>query len=92
MFKISNETMDTFHEEGLQNLEQKILKHWFDDLKASGDLAGPKGRAEVMENVKSVSRDDPELTEGELIMLADLMLVSFANEKRRAQQTNRIHQ
>ena len=80
MFKISNETMDTFHEEGLKKLEQKILKHWFEDLKASGELAGPEGRAEVVENVKVVSRDDPELTEGELIMLADLMLVFVAKE------------
>jgi hypothetical protein len=85
MLIISNGVADTYLDEGLRALRRKILLHWSEKLAASARLAGEDGCAFVLNEVEEAARVDPDLTESDLMMLADLSLVSHASEKRRQQ-------
>ena len=85
MLVVSNSVADAYLEEGLQVLRHKILAHWSQRLASSATAAGKEGRAFVLKEVEDSARADPDLTESDLMMLADLSLVAFVSEKRRQQ-------
>lgn len=83
---ISQRTASAFHEEGLVRLRQKILLRWKADLSAAATEAGADGREAVLNEIAQASRNDPDMTETDLMLLADLRIVSFADEKRSAER------
>ena len=84
VLKISEKTLDSFHEEGLEQLSKRIIAHWQKDLRRSGQIAGPEGRAEIIEDVKARSREERDLTDSDLTIIADLLLVEKVNQLRAA--------
>jgi hypothetical protein len=75
---VSDQVMAAFQGEGLQSLRARILSHWGETLKTTGDRAGPDIRNAVLGDVETIARDDTSLTYADLTMLADLMLVDRA--------------
>ena len=82
MLKISEQTANSFHEHGIAALCQRILAHWHKDLGESAGTAGKDGRDAVLEDIARLAREDPDLTESALMMLADLRIVEVANQVR----------
>lgn len=86
MLVISDQVMNAYLGEGLRTLRHRILACWQARLRPSGDAAGEDGRARVLAEIEDLAREDPSLTMGELQALADLRLVTVANEARTARR------
>jgi hypothetical protein len=84
MLILSDGAAKALQEDGLRVLRQKILDHWFEQLRGAGETLGDQGREAVIAEVLEMSRADPALTQAELVMYADLRLVDLALERRRA--------
>jgi anti-sigma factor ChrR (cupin superfamily) len=76
MFEISGASFNALHQHGLRRLRLRVLQHWQADLPAAWMQAGEAVGAQVLNDMEAASLQRPELTEGELMALADLMLVS----------------
>lgn len=82
MRTISNKTFKAFHDEGLRQLRQRILQRWKENLNFSATEVGEDGRNEVLDEIEALSHEDPKMTEGNLMALADLRVVEVANHRR----------
>ena len=82
MLSISDATMASFQEAALPALRTKILQHWFETMNASGTAAGDTGRDMVLDQIAEMSRNDPDLSEADLAMVADILLVQYLNDQR----------
>lgn len=84
MLILSDAVAGAFLSEGLQKLHRQIVSGWLEKLRRSYDDAGEAERNRILADVERMAREDPSLTTTELNMLADLMLVDAANERRKA--------
>lgn len=82
MLPISDTTMEALHEALMPDLRDRILRHWFESLNAAGMRAGETGREYVVDHVMAISRDDPQMTEADLAMAADFLLIQYVNDLR----------
>lgn len=87
MFTISQNVADAFLVEGIRALRQSILLHWSQSLRRAGTTVGDEGRNAILHDIEAMARDQPDLSVGDLTMLADLALTRAANEIRSADIT-----
>lgn len=85
MLLVSNAVADAYLQQGLRILRRKTLEHWAESLASSATAFGEDGRAFVLQEVEDSARADPDLSESDLMMLADISLIALASEKRRQQ-------
>jgi hypothetical protein len=83
MFRISDSVAEAFALQGMARLRQRILDGWHRRLHAAATRAGEEGRERVLAQVETMARNNPRLTDAQLIMLADVALVGQAPAGRR---------
>ena len=86
MLVASPPVVAAFQEQGLRALRQRILIGWSERLPDVARLVGEERRAMILDEIEFASRDDIDLTVGELQMLADLRLTAVAAEMRAARR------
>jgi hypothetical protein len=82
VLKLSENVVEAFRLQGLKTLRQQILMGWFNRMRKTGEFVGPEGRDRILQEIELTSRAEPGLTMADLNMMADLMLVEAANDKR----------
>ena len=85
---VSDQTFGAFQDKGLAQLRQKILERWHKNQNEAANEAGQDGREEILADIESLSREDPSLTETNLMLLADLKLVEVSNQRRATSQAD----
>jgi hypothetical protein len=84
MLEITEGQMIAIAADARARLRPTLLQHWFEGMRTSGDVVGPDLREQVIREVEELAAGDPELDLADLMMIADLRLVSIAGEVRRA--------
>ena len=78
MLEISDSVAGAFTQQGLARLRQRILAGWHERLQGPATRAGEDGRNRALAQIEAMARDNPKLTEAQLVMLADVALVRQA--------------
>ena len=82
MLRVTPQAMTTLERRRTEALHQVIVDHWLASRRTAGAAATPAGRQAVLSQIDEAARSDPSLTQAELVLLADLMLVETANRQR----------
>ncbi|MGN3973359.1 hypothetical protein [Tsuneonella sp. SYSU-LHT278] len=80
MLIVSSNSLAHFQEQGIRALRQRILVGWNERLASLAMSVGEAGRSAILDEIEFASRDDPDLTVGELQLLADLRLAAMFEE------------
>lgn len=81
MLRISERQMAVLRNAGLRALRPAILAHWRESLGATSEAVGIDVQEAVLDELEAMGRQDPELTQADLAILADLMLAHAASER-----------
>jgi len=75
MLTISDNVAHAFQAQGFARLRQAILSGWHRRLRDLATQAGDEGRSRVIAQIEDTARRNPHLTDRQLVMLADVVLV-----------------
>lgn len=75
MLTISPNVAHAFETQGFARLRQAILTGWHRRLRDVATHAGDEGRGRVIAKIEDTARRNPHLSEAQLVMLADVVLV-----------------
>lgn len=67
----------------LAEFRSTVLRHWHERLPVAATTAGREGQDRVLAEIEAMAREDDTLTQLDLVMLADMMLVGAANPSTR---------
>jgi hypothetical protein len=79
VLEISGNVAEAYTRQGLSRLRERILAGWHERLLGPATSAGEDGRNRALAQVEAMARDNPSLTEAQLVMLADVAVVKQAD-------------